>query len=191
MGAIMSDEQLRTALNELAAGDLKALAGEFGLRIKSKMKKGDIIEEILRGVPRERIEDLKRRVDEIASKKISSKRAGKKGASMQQDLLRELSEIRRILDERLPARVPSFRDFTRILIDEYWKLGGSFVSYERLREAVCNDMLITPEQFDTWFNDLVWASAGRLTVGESRTSSGRSVHVLMKARTPEELIWGG
>jgi hypothetical protein len=79
MGAIMSDEQLKTALNELTVKDLKALAGEFGLRIKSK-RKGDIIEEILRGVPRERIEDLKRRVDEIASKKISSKKGWEEGS---------------------------------------------------------------------------------------------------------------
>lgn|GEM_PF-3118286 len=190
----MSDEQLETTLNNLTVDDLKALAKEFGVSIKSSKskRKGDIIGEILRGVPRERIEDLKRRVEEIASKKISSKKAGKKDASsMQQDLLRELSEIRRILDERLPARVPSFRDFTKILIDEYWKLGGSFVSYEKLREAVCSQMSISPQQFDIWFNDLVWASAGRLTVGESRTSSGRSVHVLMKVKTPEELVWGG
>jgi len=110
---------------------------------------------------------------------------------MSEQLLEELSKIRRILDERLPARVPSFRDFTKALIDEYWKLGGSFVSYEKLREAVCSRMSISPQQFDVWFNDLVWASAGRLTVGESRTSSGRSVHVLMKVKTPEELVWGG
>jgi hypothetical protein len=109
---------------------------------------------------------------------------------MEKEILKRIERIERILDERLPERVSSFREFTKTVIDEYWRLGGSFVNYEELKDAVCARMLVSPKQFDVWFNDLVWASAGRLTVGESRTSEGRSVHVLMKAKTPEELVWG-
>ena len=185
----MSSEQLKIMLKELTIKELQALGKELGIKLKSGMKKEEIIEEISQKVPKEKIEKLTKEVEEMVRKKAER---GKRttSAGLQQDLLREISEIKRIIDERLPARVPSFKDFTKTLIDEYWRLGGSFVNYEKLRDAVCARMLISLQQFDIWFNDLVWASAGRLTVGESRTSEGRSVHVLMKARTPEELVWG-
>lgn len=105
-------------------------------------------------------------------------------------LLREVSELRRILDERLPARVLSFREFAGVVLEEYWRLGGGFVGYEKLRQAVCARMLIPPQVFDTWFKDLVWVAAGRLSVHESRDTKGLRIHILTHARTPEELLWG-
>lgn len=105
-------------------------------------------------------------------------------------LLREVSELRRILDERLPTRVPSFKEFAEVVLEEYWRLGGSFISYEKLRRAVCARMLIPPQVFDTWFKDLVWIAAGRLSVHESRDTEGLRIHILTHARTPEELLWG-
>ena len=106
-------------------------------------------------------------------------------------MLRELRELRRVVEERLPARVPSFREFARAALEEYWRLGGGFVRLERLREAVCSRLLIPPQAFDVWFRDLLWAAAGRLSLHESRTEKGLSVHVLTTAKTPEELVWGG
>jgi len=199
MGVIMSSEQPEIRFEKLAEGrkltkeKLITLAGEFGIELETAkakgVKKADIVREILKKIPQEKMGELIKRAEEIIGEKAErGKRAT--SAGIQRDLLREISEIRRIIDERLPARVPSFRDFTKTLIDEYWRLGGSFVNYEKLRDAVCARMSISLQQFDVWFNDLVWASAGRLTVGESRTSEGRSVHVLMKAKTPEELVWG-
>jgi hypothetical protein len=110
------------------------------------------------------------------------------------DVFRELSEIKKILvslDERLPARVLSFREFAEAVLEEYWRLGGGFVNLNRLRGAVCSRLLIPPQVFDVWFRDLLWAAAGRLSLHESRTEKGLSVHVLTTAKTPEELVWGG
>jgi hypothetical protein len=106
------------------------------------------------------------------------------------EVLRELRELRRVVEERLPARVPSFREFARAVLEEYWRLGGGFVRLERLREAVCSRLLIPPQVFDVWFRDLAWVAAGRLSVHESRDAKGATYHVFTQARTVEELVRG-
>jgi hypothetical protein len=109
-------------------------------------------------------------------------------------LLRELAEIRRLLEERLPSKVPSFREFAQAVLEEYWRLSGGwkpdFVRYERLRDAVCSRLVITPQVFDTWFKDLLYLSMGRLSWHEGRDSKGRTVHIYTTAKTLDELIYG-
>jgi hypothetical protein len=189
----VSSEQLKMVLSGLTVDELKALAEELGVRVKARKRKDKIIEGILQGTPQGKMGELIARAEKIARERAGGEQQREmvSPTGVQQDLLRELSEIRRILDERLPVRVLSFREFAKAVVDEYWRLGGSFVSYEALRDAVCARIMIAPQHFDVWFSDLVWASAGRITVGESRTSKGRIVHVLMKAKTPEEVVWGG
>jgi hypothetical protein len=202
----MPNEQVKSRLQALTKNQLLCLAEKFNVKLKSSEKKNKekIVEGILRKVPPNRLGELVANAEEMMgekkavggwrTKRVTPAEDAAKAAFAPEDLLRELSEMRRILEainERLPAKVPSFRDFARAVIEEYWRLGGGFVSIEELKEAVRARMLITPQVFDTWFNDLVWAAAGRLTVAESRTERGRCLHVLMKARTPEELMWGG
>ena len=109
-------------------------------------------------------------------------------------MLGELAEIRRLLEERLPSKVPSFREFAQAVLEEYWRLSGGwkpdFVRYERLRDAVCSRLVIAPQVFDTWFEDLHVLSKGRLSWGESRGSKGRVVHDYTTAKTLDELIYG-
>ena len=112
-------------------------------------------------------------------------------------LLRELAEIRRLLkelEERLPSKVPSFREFAQAVLEEYWRLSGGwkpdFVRYEKLRDAVCSRLVITPQVFDTWFKDLLYLSMGRLSWQEGRDSKGRTVYIYTTAKTLDELIYG-
>ena len=104
-------------------------------------------------------------------------------------IIEKLEKIESILNERLPETVPSFKTFAENVISEYWKLGGSFVNYETLKENVCAKMIISKKAFDIWFNDLVYLTAGKITVGESRAGTERVVHVLMKTKSIEELFW--
>jgi hypothetical protein len=104
-------------------------------------------------------------------------------------ILEKLSRIERILNERLPERIPSFKEFTETVLEEYWKLGGSFINYEALKQNVCARLLITPKMFDIWFNDLTYITGGKITIGESRNGTKRAVHILIKAKTTEELFW--
>jgi len=205
----VSSEQLRAKLEELTVKQLEEIAKEFDIKLRSsdKRRKEKMIERIMQGLSKERMEEFTIKIDEML------KEAGGRGrrraaraasgtatvkpvepATTLDDVFRELSEIKKILvslDERLPARVLSFREFAEAVLEEYWRLGGGFVNLNRLRGAVCSRLLIPPQVFDVWFRDLVWAAAGRLSLHESRTEKGLSVHVLTTAKTPEELVWGG
>jgi len=205
----VSSERLRAKLEELTVKQLEEIAKEFDIKLRSsdKRRKEKMIERIMQGLPKERMEEFTIKIDEMLKEAggRGRRRAARaasgtatvepiKPAATLDDVFRELSEIRKILvslDERLPARVPSFREFARAVLEEYWRLGGGFVSLDRLREAVCSRLLIPPQAFDVWFRDLLWAAAGRLSLHESRTEKGLSVHVLTTAKTPEELVWGG
>jgi DNA-binding protein H-NS len=205
----VSSERLRAKLEELTVKQLEEIAKEFDIKLRSsdKRRKEKMIERIMQGLPKEKVEEFAIKIDEMLKeaggrgRRRAARAAGGpatvepiKPAATLDDVFRELSEIRKILlslDERLPARVPSFREFARAVLEEYWRLGGGFVSLDRLREAVCSRLLIPPQAFDVWFRDLLWAAAGRLSLHESRTEKGLSVHILTTAKTPEELVWGG
>jgi hypothetical protein len=206
-GAGVSSGQLKAKLDGLTVEQLRRVAKEFNIKLRSSdRRKTEIIERIMQELPKERMEEFAIKIDEMLKEAGNRGRRAARAASgtaavepikpaaTLDDVFRELSEIRKILaslDERLPARVPSFREFARAVLEEYWKLGGGFVSLDRLRGAVCSRLLIPPQVFDVWFRDLLWAAAGRLSLHESRTEKGLSVHVLTTAKTPEELVWGG
>jgi hypothetical protein len=193
----MPGESIKEVLEQLTKDQLKALAGEFGVRVGSKDSKTVLVEKIVKGVPGERLEALKAKAEELLREKRTG-RAARGGAAPQApelgSLLRELAEIRRLLEERLPSKVPSFREFAQAVLEEYWRLSGGwkpdFVRYERLRDAVCSRLVIAPQVFDTWFEDLHVISKGRLSWGESRDSKGRVVHVYTTAKTLDELLRG-
>lgn len=193
---VMPGESIKEVLEQLTAKQLRTLAGEFGVRVGSKDNKTVLVEKIVKGVPGERLEALKARAEELLRERRTG-RAARGGAAPQApelgSLLRELAEMRRLLEERLPSKVPSFREFAQAVLEEYWRLSGwkpDFVRYERLRDAVCSRLVIAPQVFDTWFEDLHVISKGRLSWGESRDSKGRVVHVYTTAKTLDELLRG-
>lgn len=154
----------------------------------SKLRKSELIDliyENLNLLPPDMLRKLRATVEEKRGARPLPK--GERGVTLE-DVLREIRELRRLVEEALGGvRRVSLREFSGVLLEEYWRLSGSRPSYvplEDLRKAVCSRLGISSDLFDSYFADLKWVS-DKVSVSESR----RTVHVLIRAKTPGELVW--
>jgi len=97
--------------------------------------------------------------------------------------------VNQILERTAVVRPISLKRFAEVLIDEYWRLCRAnrmeAVRLDVLAKSVSARLIINESVFRAYLDDLQWVSAGKITIGESRYTE----HIIIKAKTPEELIW--
>ena len=102
-------------------------------------------------------------------------------------LLNKISiDVSSLLEGR-KMRAISLKRFAAVVLEEYKALRdryGDAVPISKLYEGVAARLSMNREDFDMYLNDLAWVS-DKVSIGMSRPEA----HVIIRARTVEELVW--